>query len=218
MWEEINPWLVGGGLVLGIAFGIVAQRSRFCVVSAMSNFTLMRDYRQLHAYLAALGVAVLGTFALEWSHLVDIAATGYRRPALNWLGAIGGGLVFGFGAMLAGGCASRTLVRTAEGSLGALLTLLAFAVFGMATLFGVLEPLRGWVQNQALPLSADDAPLAVILHWPPWVVPMAVVLACLTVILLLGRWREHKYTVAAGLFIGLLIVAGWWVTRCPGAR
>lgn len=96
------PWLAGGGLGIGIAFGVVAQRSRFCVVSAFSNLVLMRDYRQLHAYLAALGVALVGTFALEWLDLVAIADTAYRRPSLNWLGALGGGLLFGLGAMLAG--------------------------------------------------------------------------------------------------------------------
>ncbi|WP_296809098.1 YeeE/YedE thiosulfate transporter family protein [Thiocapsa sp.] len=99
MWDQINPWLTGGGLAIGFAFGVVAQRSRFCVVSALSNFVIMRDYRQLHAYLAALGVAVIGTFALEWWHLVAIADSGYRRPAFNWLGALGGGLIFGFGAV-----------------------------------------------------------------------------------------------------------------------
>lgn len=89
-------------MVLGLIFGAVAQRSRFCLVAAVSNFTLMRDYRQLHAYLAALGVAVAGTAVLEWTQLVAISETAYRLPSLNWLGALGGGLLFGIGAMLAG--------------------------------------------------------------------------------------------------------------------
>ncbi len=212
MWDQINLWLAGGGLVLGMAFGIVAQRSRFCVVAAVSNFALMRDYRQLHAYLAALCVAVAGTFALEWSELVAITDTGYRRPAVNWLGALGGGLVFGFGAMLAGGCASRTLIRTAEGNLGALLTLLVFAVAGMATLFGALDPLRVWVLDQALPLTAVDGSVSAVMRWPVWVLPLAVVLACLAMILWLGRWQDHKGIISAGILIGLLVVAGWWIT------
>ena len=217
MWDQINPWLAGGGLALGMAFGIVAQRSRFCVVAAVSNFALMRDYRQLHAYLAALGVAVAGTFFLEWSQVVSIAETGYRRPALNWLGALSGGVLFGIGAMLAGGCASRTLIRTAEGNLGALLTLLAFAVAGMATLFGALNPLRGWALAHALPLGAGDASLSTVMQWPVWALPLGVGLACIVIILLLGRWRDHKGTVAAGMLIGLLVVTGWWVTGVLGS-
>lgn len=216
MFDETNPWLAGGGLALGLAFGIVAQRSRFCLVAAVSNFALMRDSRHLHAYLAALGVAVAGTFALEWSQLVAIADTGFRRPTLNWFGALGGGLLFGVGAMLAGGCASRTLIRTAEGNLGALLTLMAFALASMATLFGALDPLRGWILARALPLRAGDASLSVMLDWPAWVLPFGIGLACLAVILWLGRWRNHKATIAAGVIIGLLVVAGWWITGALG--
>ncbi len=217
MWDQISPWLASGGLALGAAFGIVAQRSRFCVVAAVSNFTMMRDYRQLHAYLAALGVAVAGTFILEWSQIVAIAETGYRSPAFNWLGALGGGMLFGVGSMLAGGCASRTLVRTAEGNLGAILTLMAFAAAGMTTLFGILDPLRGWVLTRALPLRSGDASLSAIMHWPAWVLPLGVGLACLVTVLLLGRWRDHKGTIAAGILIGLLVVTGWWVTGVLGS-
>jgi uncharacterized membrane protein YedE/YeeE len=216
MWDQINPWLAGGGLAIGFAFGVVAQRSRFCVVSALSNFAIMRDYRQLHAYLAALGVAVIGTFALEWWHFAAIADSAYRRPALNWLGALGGGLIFGFGAMLAGGCASRTLVRTAEGNLGALLTLLTFAAVAMATMFGVLGPVQAWVMDRALPIGAGDASLSIVLHWPIWVAPLAVGLACLYAIVAFGQWRDHPGNILAGILIGLLVVAGWWVTGVLG--
>ena len=216
MWDQINPWLAGGGLALGAAFGVVAQRSRFCVVAALSNFVLMRDYRQLHAYLAALAVAVAGTFVLEWTEVVAIADSGYRRPALNWIGALGGGMVFGIGAMLAGGCASRTLVRTAEGNLGALLTLVAFAAVGMGTLFGVLDPLRGWVLDRALPLATGDSSVSVLMTWPLWIVPLGVGLLCLGVILFLGDWRGHKATIVGGMLIGLLVVGGWWITGVAG--
>ncbi len=212
MWDSIDLWLTTGGLALGSAFGVVAQRSRFCVVAAVSNFALMRDYRQLHAYLAALGVAVIGTFALEWSELVAIADTAYRRPALDWLGALGGGLMFGAGAMLAGGCASRTLIRTAEGNLGALLTLMAFAISSMATLFGALEPVRVRVLALALPISAGDASISAVMHWPAWALPLGVALACLAAVLSLGSWWDHKGIIGGGVLIGLLVVAGWWIT------
>jgi len=217
MWEQINPWLAGGGLGIGIAFGVVAQRSRFCVVSAFSNLVLIRDYRQLHAYLAALGVAVLGTVALEWLDLVAIADTAYRRPSLNWLGALGGGLLFGLGAMLAGGCASRTLVRTAEGNLGALLALITFALSAMAAMFGVLQPVLVWVTARAMPLAAGDASLSALLHWHLWVLPLGLGVACFAGALFLGRWRDHTGAVLGGAVIGLLVVAGWWVTGVIGA-
>ena len=55
--DDLNLWLVGGGLSIGMLFGIVVQRTQFCMVSAISNVMLMRDFRHAHAYLAALAVA-----------------------------------------------------------------------------------------------------------------------------------------------------------------
>lgn len=209
---EPDHWLAGGGLLLGILFGAAAQRSRFCVVSAVSNLALMRDYRQLHAWLAALGVALIGTGLLEWSGLVAVADSAYRRPSLDWLGTLGGGLIFGYGSMLAGGCASRTLVRCAEGNLGALITLLAFALTGMATMFGVLDPVRGWIAGNALYLDAGDASLASITGVPQWGAGLSLALVCLCGILFLGRPRDHLGLIWAGAAIGLAVATGWWVT------
>ena len=189
MWDQINPWLVGGGLALGLAFGIVAQRSRFCVVAAVSNFALMRDYRQLHAYLAACAaMAVAGTFALEWSNLAAIADTAYRRPTLNWMGALGGGLSFSFGAMLAGGCASRTLNQHCGGQSGRSPDADGLCDSGHGDSVrrpGPAAPVR--VLAHALPLAGGDASLSVIMHWPAWILPLGVCFVCLAVISVTGR-------------------------------
>ena len=82
MNDEFNLWLTGGALALGAFFGIVCQRSRFCVVAALSNLVLMRDYRQLHAYLAALAAALAGTGLLETP-----ASTGSAPWAAAWSSA-----------------------------------------------------------------------------------------------------------------------------------
>jgi uncharacterized membrane protein YedE/YeeE len=214
---EPHHWLIAGGLTLGIAFGILAQYSRFCIVAAVGNYMLMRDKRQLDAYLAALAVAVAGTAALELGNWVGIADSGFRRPAVNWLGAMGGGVLFGVGAILAGGCASRTLVRCAEGNIGGLVTLLAFALAGMATLFGVLDPLRGWLSsNSVVRLGSDDSALATLLAVPSWVVPLVMVALCVGLILLHARRQPNWRLVAFGAGIGLIIALGWWVTGVLG--
>ena len=59
--DDLNLWLVGGGLFLGLLFGVVVQRTQFCMITAVSNVVLMRDFRHAHAYFAALLVAILGT-------------------------------------------------------------------------------------------------------------------------------------------------------------
>jgi uncharacterized protein len=145
MDDSFNLTLVAGGLILGLIFGGVIQRSRLCMMAAVSNQVLMGDRRQIDAYLVAVAIAVLGTQAIESGGWVVIAESSYRGARIDWLGTSLGGLMFGFGTTLAGGCAARILVGAAEGSGGALLALLAFALAATATQFGALEPVRVWV-------------------------------------------------------------------------
>jgi uncharacterized membrane protein YedE/YeeE len=217
MLQEMNPWMVGGGLFLGLSFGVVAQRSRFCLVAAVSNLVLMRDFRQLHAFLAALGVAILGTGLLETLHWVDIGAASYRNTLFNWFGALAGGMLFGAGAMLSGGCASRTLVRTAEGNLGALASLLTFALAGMITLYGALEPLRVWsIEATARILAPQQTSLSGLLGLHTPVLPVVLSLGCFVLIFRFGDWRGNLRYILAGGTIGLILIAGWWVTGVLG--
>ena len=211
--DDFNLWLVGGGLFIGLLFGIVVQRTQFCMVSAVSNAVLMRDFRHTHAYFAALLVAVLGTLFLETGGLVAIWETGYRVPRYDWLVIIGGGLLFGFGSMLAGGCAGRTTVRAAEGNLGALVVLLAFALTAATTYFGALEPYRVWlIQNTSIQLDAGDSALSAILGLPLWVGSAVITVVCLVGIFLLGQARRSYRLIAAGIVVGALVVAGWYIT------
>ncbi len=48
--------------------------------------------------------------------MIDINESIYLTPNLGWLGAIIGGLMFGFGMTQAGGCGSKTLIRLGAGS------------------------------------------------------------------------------------------------------
>lgn len=97
-------------IFVGLAFGVFLQKSRFCFVSAFRDFVGFKDTRVLKGVLA--GVFVLTIF---WS----VQATfgffrGFWTPAWG-LGSFIGGLVFGLGMTLAGGCASGTLYRAGQG-------------------------------------------------------------------------------------------------------
>lgn len=213
MNESLAIVLPVGALLIGMVFGAVAQRTSFCTVAALSNWVLLRDYRQVHAYTAALGVALLGTGALEWSDLVSISESSYRSARLDWVGLALGGLIFGFGSLLAGGCATRTLIRTAEGNLGALVTLLVLAIMAVTALFGLLEPVRGWIAAEsALDLADGRSSVAGWLRIPPGLLAIFGALFCLLAVLRTGDWRSNRNMVGAGALIGAAIAAGWWLT------
>ncbi len=210
--ENINYTVLSGGLVIGLIFGVVMQRSRFCMVAAVSNAFLIRDFRYAQAFIAAWIIAVLGVSLLESFSLVAISDSGYRSGGINWLGAIGGGLVFGFGASLAGGCAARTLVNTAEGNLGALLALLTMMMLAGVTTYGALEPLRMNITSPTtIAIASGDTGISSLLHIPAWFSVIVFVFAGLGLIVRLGSIRENLSLIVAGAIIGLLVVFAWLV-------
>ncbi len=97
-------------ILVGFAFGVLLQKSRFCFVSAFRDFVGFKDTRVLKGLLAALFVVTL-----FWSLQASLGYfRGFWTPAWG-LGSLLGGIVFGLGMTLAGGCASGTLYRAGQG-------------------------------------------------------------------------------------------------------
>ena len=209
--DDLNMWLVGGGLAVGAIFGMLVQHYRFCMVAATGNYILIKDNRQLLAFIAALLVAITGTQILEFTDTVDIASSSYRNSQLDWFGASLGGLIFGIGAVLAGGCATRTLIRSAEGSLSSIIALLFFMLFAASAQFSFLENLRlDITQSTAINLTGD-ASIAVMMGLPQWL--PAIVMVGLMLAYLVKNWNpEAKSMIIAGVVIGALVVCGWYIT------
>lgn len=210
--EYINAWLVGGGLTVGAVFGILVQRYRFCLVGGTSNVLLIRDYRQMLAFAAALLVAITGTQLLEILDIVDIGDSSYRNDTLDWFGVSIGGFIFGIGATLAGGCAARTLVKTMEGGVYSLIVLISFFITAAIVQFGFLEASRiSLTQATAIELTTD-AGIASVLSLPPWFVLCGVIVGLLLFILKGWQRSPEKSMLIVGSIIGGLVVAGWYVT------
>ncbi len=206
-------WLPAGGFLVGLAFGVVVQRQRFCLVAAVGNLAVMGDWRHLHAFLAAFAVAIAGTQWLEAGGWVAVADSAYRGARFDWLGAGLGGLIFGFGATLAGGCAARTLVRAAEGNLGGWMALLGFALAAYLAQFGFLSPSRAALSDAtAVVISSGDNSIAMLAGASPAVAGIVAAIVCIVMLDILGRGTHDRYLVASGAVIGALVVTAWWIT------
>jgi uncharacterized membrane protein YedE/YeeE len=140
-WGE-NGSLAGGALLIGIAFGFLAQRSRFCLRSAVIEFSRSHGGGKLTVWLFAFAAAVVGTQALAWAGWFDASSARQIVMRGSLSGAAVGGALFGIGMILARGCSSRLLVLAAQGNLRSLLSGLIFAVTAQAALTGALSPLR----------------------------------------------------------------------------
>lgn len=136
-----------GGLLIGLAFGFFAQRSRFCLRAATIEFAAGMPGGKLTVWLFAFATALLATQGLLALGLADVSTARQLAARGSLSGAAVGGALFGVGMILARGCASRLLVLAAQGNLRALLSGLVFAVTAQAAWTGMLAPLRGWISG-----------------------------------------------------------------------
>ncbi|MGD2044934.1 MAG: YeeE/YedE family protein [Gemmatimonadota bacterium] len=107
--------------IFGLGFGFVLQRGRFCFASAFRDLFLLGYGRNMKGVLVGLAVASIG-FGLVMSRQVPMAYLGILPPSANVL-PLGvhtalGGLLFGVGMVLAGGCVSGSIYRMGEGYVG----------------------------------------------------------------------------------------------------
>jgi len=140
-FETLTPpeaalWL---GLALGVAFGVLAEITRFCFRRALAGQPAERG-PALGVWLIALAAAVAGTQAAVQAGLISFGDHRFLAADLPVLAILAGGLLFGAGMVLTRGCASRLTVLSASGNLRAVFVLLVFAVTAHAMLKGVLAP------------------------------------------------------------------------------
>jgi uncharacterized protein len=214
------------GLLIGVLFGAIGNRTGFCLVSALRSAWREGDRRGLQAFTLALAVAVAGTHWLDDSGLISLRAALYLQPNMHWHLYLLGGVLFGYGMVLANGCGARALVLLATGNLRSLLVLLCIGIGGAMTLSGLLAPLRllaseFWVVRLDLP---RPSPVGLLQHWTtlPGVVASWAPVALVSGALLLHACADRRFLASpphwlGGLGVGLLIVAGWFVTGHLGA-
>jgi len=118
--------ITGGLLVAGVAFGIIVHRSRFAFLQGFREPFISGKADQARGMAIAVIISVLGFAALKSSGLRFEGA--YVAPTC-WVGGFVGGIIFGFGMPFAGGCASGTCWRTAEGSIKVIIALVFMGMF-----------------------------------------------------------------------------------------
>ena len=204
---------------LAVLFGAIVQRTHFCTMGAVSDIVNMGDWTRMRMWVLAIAVAVVGfngMVALGW---LEAGKTIYAGPQVLWLSALVGGLMFGFGMVLASGCGSKSLVRVGGGNLKSLVVVLVLAVSAFATLKGITAVLRAnTVDRLALQLapgqdlpsligSATGVATPVAAGW----LGLAIGAALLAWVLRRPEGRSANVWLG-GLGIGAVIVALWWVS------
>jgi uncharacterized membrane protein YedE/YeeE len=217
------------GFAIGIVFGAIANKTNFCTMGAVSDWVNMGSKDRLRAWFLAIGIAILATQVLESRGMVDVSQAIYLTPNFGWLGHILGGCIFGIGMTLASGCGQRTLVRVGGGNLKSLVVMLLLGLTAYMTMRGLLALVRvnaieptnislaaSGIANQGIDTliaSAAGAESAATIRWV-----VAAVLGFGLVIYAFASktFRSSFDNILAGIAIGLIIPAGWYVTAVIG--
>jgi hypothetical protein len=130
------------GAAGGIALGLAARLGKLCTLGMIEDVHYGQDYGRMWMWVTALGTAMLVNFGAEAMGIVDLSATLYLSNSYSILGAIVGGLLFGYGMAQAGNCGYGVLARLGGGDIRALMIAIVMGVTASATIYGVLGGLR----------------------------------------------------------------------------
>ena len=215
----LAQYVVWGGLVLGLALGAVGQATRFCVRGAIADWVELRSPGRMVSWFLAVAVGAIAVQALVSAGAFDASRTigwGERFP---WLSYLVGGLLFGYGMILAGGCPQRCLVKAGSGNLKALLTLVLVAIASTMTLRGAFAPLRAnGLDTFASTLAGSQdlgavlaRGLAVSAGAMRWVVTLAVTAGVLGLAWCVRTQLKPAHWIG-GIAVGLLVAAAFYLT------
>lgn len=219
------------GLLVGVAFGFVLQRGRFCVNTAFRDVIFINDFTLLRAYALGVLVTMIGANFIEDAGLLGhVDAAGafvrgelYRQAFVPWANMIGG-YIFGMGIVLAGGCGSGILYRVGEGLMAAFVAVVGFFFGIIMTRYGVLKPVYDVLVNsdQVVTMAGGDVPtLYGVLGMNKWLV-IVIITAALMPFLVKGKlFKKQKkgyYWSVAGALVGVVAVAAWWASEYFGGK
>jgi uncharacterized membrane protein YedE/YeeE len=204
---------------VAMAFGAVVQRTGFCTMGAVADVVTMGDWTRMRQWALAAGVATIGFGVLSWAGQVDPDKTLYASSRWLWLSALAGGGIFGFGMVLASGCASKALVRVGGGNLKSLVVVLVLGVAAFATLKGLTAVWRTQTVDR---VARDFDTQASLPGWAAAAFAADPAVASLLLGLALGGalvgWavasREFRAArnILAGAGVGAAVLAMWWIS------
>lgn len=213
------------GFLAAVAFGAIANKTNFCTMGAVSDWVNMEDKNRLRAWFLAIGVAIIGTQLLQAWGFIDLGQSIYLTANFGWLGHALGGFLFGVGMTLSGGCGQRTLVRVGSGNLKSLVVMLLMGITAYMTLRGLLAPVRINVieatnldlaarnlSSQGLPTLIQSITGIADMQTARWAVAAIVGLGFTLYALASRDFLTSYKNLFAGFSVGLLVVAGWYIT------
>jgi uncharacterized protein len=194
------------GLLVGILFGFALQRGRFCMNSAIRDTILLNDTTLLKSVGVAVLVAMFGFAAMALAGLIKISPTPFF-----WGANLVGGVIFGIGMVLAGGCASGVTYRVGEGMVAALSALIGLATAATLTAMGFLQPIKDALQSSTKVMVGEANPtLANIFNLSHYIVAFSIAVIVAIIWFVLARKNQEEGEAISNDSLGKRIFKKGW--------
>lgn len=225
------------GFGLALIFGAIANRANFCTMGAVSDWINIGDLSRMRAWALAIATAIIGVGILEYLGAIDLSLTinnetsnpPYLSANFVWLRYLLGGLMFGVGMTLASGCGNKNLVRLGEGNMksAVVLSIMAIVVWWMLFSNFVYLVFLQWMLPLGIDFSLQGIPsqnLAAVIFGLAdieltdahgLVIGLLSGMPLLFWVLRDADFRRNFDLLSAGLVIGLLVIAAWYITAGP---
>jgi uncharacterized protein len=215
--------VLGAGLLIGLVYGAVGLLSGFCLLSSLRGWWAEGDSRLIRTFALALAVAIVATQLLAGYGAIDLGKSVYLQPSFSVPLMFAGGLLFGYGMVLANGCGSRALVLLGRGNLRSLVVVIVLGITAQMTLRGLIAPVRVALLQPSLikPARLSLPELLPAMGSSEFLARIAVASAISVALIIFAfshaPFRRAGGQIAAGLAVGLLVAAGWFATGYLGA-
>ena len=177
---------VYSAVAVGLLFGFLLQKGDLCGASAFSEVIVMGDTAKLWGLWVCIVTGMIGFAVLDQLALVQL-----NPKPFVWMNYVVGGLVFGIGMVLAGGCVSGSLFKAGNGHLTSLAALPGIALGVALVEHGPLSSLNRSMKSYVVKAS-DGGPvtLSSLTGLPFWL--LALLMGLLTVAFAVGRRRPKR--------------------------
>ncbi|MCL6561748.1 MAG: selenium metabolism membrane protein YedE/FdhT [Firmicutes bacterium] len=172
-------WGLAG--LFGAAFGILIQRGQVCFTAGLRNLWLFGDGTLAKAILLGMAVQSIGTAIFIYKGV---------PPIIHWasLGALLGGVMFGVGIVVAGGCETGWMYRLMEGQM-------QFLSVAVGNVVGATVLAYGWDHWGIYQALVAPWPEVNLIHTWGWLGGLVATFAFLAALWAVVAWRERTFRI-----------------------
>lgn len=188
-----NVWVITA-VPIGLLFGFFLKKGELCGSSAISEIILMKDKSKAFGIWVAIIVSMAGFAALDLMGLVTLNP----KPFI-YLNYIIGGVLFGTGIVLAGGCVSGCLFKTGSGNINSMAGLVGIPLGIALVEYGPLSEFHKYLKSFVLKSQEGGSiTLSSLTGIPYWLLAFLFILATIAAVVIRKRKKVNQDVVSAG--------------------